>query len=58
MIMLLESVFGILLAWIFLQELPGKLGILGGGLVLIGLLTKAWWEWKKAPPQTLTNPLL
>ena len=58
MIMLLESVFGILLAWIFLQELPGKLGILGGGLVLVGLLTKAWWEWKKAPPQTLTNRLL
>ena len=47
MIMLLESVFGILLAWIFLQELPGKLGILGGGLVLSGLLTKAWWEWKQ-----------
>ena len=46
MIMLLESVFGILLAWIFLQELPGELGVLGGGLVLGGLLTKAWWEWK------------
>ena len=50
MIMLLESVFGILLAWIFLHELPGKLGVLGGGLVLSGLLAKAWWEWRKSPP--------
>ena len=50
MIMLLESVFGIVLAWIFLHELPGKLGVLGGGLVLGGLLAKAWWEWRKSPP--------
>jgi drug/metabolite transporter (DMT)-like permease len=57
MIMLLESVFGILLAWIFLHELPGKLGVLGGGLVLSGLLAKAWWEWRKSPPQLLTNHL-
>ena len=57
MIMLLESVFGILLAWIFLHELPGELGVLGGGLVLSGLLAKAWWEWRKSPPQLLTNHL-
>ena len=50
MIMLLESVFGILLAWMFLQELPGLLGFFGGGLVLGGLLTKAWGEWRESLP--------
>lgn len=47
LILLLESVIGILLAWWFLEEIPGFYGWLGGALVLGSLTVKGWWEWSQ-----------
>lgn len=38
LILLLEVVFGLILAWIFFQEIPTSLALLGGLLIFIGVI--------------------
>lgn len=40
LLMLLETVFGTLLVWLFLSERPGNQGLLGGAMVLLAMLAK------------------
>lgn len=40
---LLEVLFGTLLAWLFVNEVPSDRVLIGGALVLLALLFNTWW---------------
>ncbi|OXY83005.1 DMT family transporter [Oceanimonas doudoroffii] len=44
LLMLLETVFGTLLVWLFLSERPSNLGLVGGAIVLLAMIIKAVLE--------------
>ncbi|WP_298717402.1 DMT family transporter [uncultured Oceanisphaera sp.] len=44
LLLLLETVFGTLLVWLFLSERPSNQGLLGGAIVLMAILTKSGLE--------------
>jgi drug/metabolite transporter (DMT)-like permease len=48
LLQLLEVIFGILLAWLGANEVPGTPVLLGGGLVILALLANALWGTKQA----------
>jgi drug/metabolite transporter (DMT)-like permease len=47
LLQLLEVIFGILLAWLGANEVPGTPVLLGGSLVIFALLANAWLGWKQ-----------
>lgn len=48
LLQLLEVIFGILLAWLGANEVPGSAVLLGGALVIGALLSNEWLRWKYA----------
>ncbi|WP_107850482.1 DMT family transporter [Oceanimonas marisflavi] len=44
LLMLLETVFGTLLVWLFLSERPSNQGLVGGTIVLLAMIIKAMLE--------------
>ena len=46
MLMLLETVFGPLLVWLFLSEAPSSSALQGGGLVIATLLLHGYIKWR------------
>ncbi len=51
LLMLLETVFGTLLVWLFLSERPGNLGLLGGAIVLLAMVVKSAIDRRKQRQQ-------
>ena len=49
LLQLLEVIFGILLAWLGANEVPGASVLLGGGLVIFALVANEWLCWKEKP---------
>ncbi len=47
LLLLLETVFGTLLVWLFLSERPSNQGLLGGAIVLLAMLTKSGLDRRK-----------
>lgn len=47
LLQLLEVIFGILLAWVGANEVPGPSVLLGGTLVIGALVANEWLGWKK-----------
>jgi drug/metabolite transporter (DMT)-like permease len=47
LLQLLEVIFGILLAWLGANEVPGTSVLLGGSLVILALVTNEWIGWKQ-----------
>jgi drug/metabolite transporter (DMT)-like permease len=41
LLLLLETVFGTLLVWLFLSERPSDQGLLGGAMVLLAMAVKS-----------------
>jgi drug/metabolite transporter (DMT)-like permease len=48
LILLLEPVLNPVWSWMAHGETPGGLAILGGTLVLVGTLGRAWWSERRA----------
>jgi drug/metabolite transporter (DMT)-like permease len=44
---LLEVIFGILLAWVGANEVPGPNVLIGGGVVIASLAVNEWLEWRE-----------
>lgn len=51
---LLEVLFGTLLAWLFVNEVPSDRVLIGGALVLLALLFNTWWT-RYLPQGEITN---
>lgn len=51
---LLEVLFGTLLAWLFVNEVPSDRVLIGGALVLLALLFNTWWT-RDLPQGEITN---
>ncbi|MBM7454802.1 drug/metabolite transporter (DMT)-like permease [Oceanisphaera litoralis] len=47
LLLLLETIFGTLLVWLFLSERPSNQGLLGGTIVLLAMLTKSGLDRRK-----------
>lgn len=47
LLMLLETVFGTLLVWLFLSERPSNQGLLGGAIVLLAMIVKSALDRRK-----------
>jgi drug/metabolite transporter (DMT)-like permease len=47
LLQLLEVIFGILLAWLGANEVPGTPVLLGGSLVILALVANEWIGWKQ-----------
>jgi drug/metabolite transporter (DMT)-like permease len=43
---LLEIIFGILLAWVLVNEVPSSAVLLGGGVVMLALVLNEWLAWR------------
>jgi drug/metabolite transporter (DMT)-like permease len=50
LLQLLEVIFGILLAWLGANEVPGSPVLLGGSLVIAALVANEYIGWKKKSP--------
>jgi drug/metabolite transporter (DMT)-like permease len=51
---LLEIIFGIVLAWMFANEVPTSAVLLGGGVVMLALVLNEWLAWRER--QALSLP--
>ncbi len=51
MIMPLETVFGAYLGWIFLKEVPSPYVLTGGTVILVALITHAWFTHRTISPK-------
>jgi drug/metabolite transporter (DMT)-like permease len=51
---LLEIIFGIVLAWMFANEVPTGAVLVGGGVVMLALVLNEWLAWRER--QALSLP--
>lgn len=55
LLLLLETIIGTLLVWLFLGELPGPLAFVGGGIILLALAVNGVVERRRRPKRRAQN---